>query len=275
VWYAWRQGNLFAGIKTALLCGVLTVLSLAPWALRNWRTFHVIQPLAPRRVNEPWEHVNYGFYRWMNTWSIDYVSTGNVFWNVDSEAISLDDLPSRAYDSPEQRAQTAEVLAEYNAHTTVTPEIDAKFAALAQQRVLAHPILCLVWVPALRVADMALRPRTETLSLDADWWRFDEHHVESIEGVGLGLLNLALVVAALWGVVRGRMPWVAMAVVYVLLRCALLSTMENSEPRYTLEVLPIAIACAACAFESSGRRNVHPFKATTGSKPASANSPRG
>jgi hypothetical protein len=64
----------------------------------------------------------------------------------------------------------------------------------------------------------------------------------------LGLMNVALVVAALVGVVRKRVPWVALAVLYVALRCALLSTMENSEPRYTLEVLPILMVCAACGW---------------------------
>jgi 4-amino-4-deoxy-L-arabinose transferase-like glycosyltransferase len=246
VWYAWKQRRLLAGMKTALLCGVLAVLPLAPWAVRNWRTFHVVQPLAPRRVNDPGEYVTYGFYRWMGTWSVDIVSTGNVFWQVGTDDIDINDLPSRAFDSPVQRAQTAALLAKYNTRHTVTPELDAKFAALAQERVRAHPLLCRVWVPALRVADMMLRPRTETLGLDADWWRFAQHPAESVEAVGLGLLNLALVVAALSGVLRGRVPWVAMAVVYVLLRCALLSTMENSEPRYTLELLPILMVCAAC-----------------------------
>jgi hypothetical protein len=260
VWYAWRQGRLPAGMKTALLCGLVAALPLAPWAVRNWRTFHVIQPLAPRRVNDPGEVVNYGFYRWMNTWSVDFVSTGNVFWKVGSETIDINDLPSRAYDSPEQRAQTAELLAEYNSQKTVTPELDARFAELAQQRVRVHPVLCLVWVPVLRVADMAVRPRTETLGLDADWWRFDKHYVESVEAVGLGLLNLALVVAALWGVARGRMPWVAMAVVYVQLRCALLSTMENSEPRYTLEAMPVLIACAACGLGEARSRRAAPAR---------------
>ena len=246
VWYGWRQDRLGAGLKTALLCGVLAVLPLTPWAVRNWRAFHVIQPLAPRRVNDPGEYVTYGFYRWMSTWSVDIVSTGDVFWKVGTDPIDVNDLPSRAVDSPEQRAQTAELLDEYNTRRSVTPELDAKFGALAQQRVRAHPVLCLVWVPVLRIADMTLRPRTETLGLDADWWRFDAHRVESMEAVGLGLLNLMLVGAALTGLVRRRVPWAAMAVVYVLLRCALLSTMENSEPRYTLEDMPILMVCAAC-----------------------------
>jgi hypothetical protein len=248
VWYAGREGKLLVGVKTAVLCGALAVLPLAPWAARNWRTFHVFQPLAPRRVNDPGEYVTYGFYRWMNTWSVDIVSTGAVFWNMGSDVIEINDLPSRAFDSPSQRAQTAELLDKYNANKTVTLELDAKFAELARERVRAHPFLCLVWVPALRVADMFLRPRTETLTLKPDWWRFQSPPVELAELGVLGLMNVALVGLALVGILRGRVPWVALALVYLVLRCALLSTMENSEPRYTLEAMPILIACAACAF---------------------------
>jgi len=252
VWYAWRQGRLLLGVKTALLCGVLAVLPLAPWTVRNWRTFHVIQPLAPRRVNDPGERVYYGFYRWMSTWSVDFVSTGNVFWKVYTEPIEIGVLPARAIGSAAERAETKEILDEHNVNNTMSPELDAKFAALASERVRAHPFLCRVWVPMLKVTDMWLRPRTETLGLDADWWRFDEHRMESVEAVGLGMVNLAIVGATVVGVVRRRMPWVALAVVYVALRCVLLSTMENSEPRYTLEAFPILLASAACAF--SGRR---------------------
>jgi 4-amino-4-deoxy-L-arabinose transferase-like glycosyltransferase len=253
VWYGWRQGRLRAGVKTALLCGALAAVALVPWTLRNWRTFHVVQPLAPRRVNDPGEYVNYGFYRWMSTWAVDIVSTGNVFWKVGTENIDVGDLPTRAFDSPAQRAETAELLAEYNAGKTIPPALDAKFGALASERLREHPLLCRVWVPALRVADMLLRPRTETLGLDADWWNFSEHRAESEQAVGLGLLNLALMIAALVGAVRiardkVRMPWIALPAIYFLLRCALLSTMENSEPRYTLEMFPMLIACAACAF---------------------------
>jgi hypothetical protein len=248
VWYARRQGKPLAGIKMAMLCGALALVPLAPWAARNWRTFHAVQPLAPRRVNEPGEYVTYGFYRWISTWSVDIVSTENVFWKVGTEPIDVNDLPARAFDSPAQRAQTAEILAEYNIDKSVTPVLDARFAALAQDRLRHHPFLCRVWVPTLRVADMVLRPRTETLDLDSDWWRFHAPPLELAETAALGLINVALFVGALVGVARRRVPWVALMVVYVLMRCALLSTMENSEPRYTLELLPILMVCAACAF---------------------------
>jgi hypothetical protein len=246
-WYGWRQGRLMVGVKTAALCGVLAVLPLAPWAMRNWRTFHAVQPLAPRRVNDPGEYVTYGFYRWVSTWSVDIVSTENVFWNVGTVAIDINDLPSRAFDSPGQRAQTAALLSDYNVNKSVTPALDARFMALANERLDAHPLLCRVWVPALRVADMVLRPRTETMDLDSDWWRFRPPPAQIVETVVLGLINAGLVVAALVGVLRRRVPWVVLIVVYGVLRCALLSTMENSEPRYTLELLPMLMVGAACA----------------------------
>jgi hypothetical protein len=251
-WYAWRVGQLRQGLQTALACALLAVLPLGPWAARNWRTFHVVQPLAPRRVNNPGEYVTYGFYRWMSTWSVDLVSTENVFWRVGSEGIDVGDLPSRAFGSSRQRAETAAILAVYNVNKTVAPALDARFDALARERLREQPVLCRVWVPALRVADMFLRPRVETLGLDADWWRFDRHRQESLEAVGLGAVNLALMVAAIVGAVRlyrgyGQLRWLALPVLYVVLRCALLSTMENSEPRYTLETFPFVLACAACA----------------------------
>ncbi|HEV2646377.1 MAG TPA: glycosyltransferase family 39 protein [Acidobacteriaceae bacterium] len=247
-WYAARQGRLRVGLKSAALCGVLAVLPLVPWTIRNWHTFHVIQPLAPRRVNDPGEYVTYGFYRWMNTWSVDIVSTGAVYWNVGSDVIDIHNLPSRAFDSAAQREQTARLLDEYNAKKMVTPALDEKFGELAQERVRMHPVLCRIWVPVLRVTDMFLRPRTETLVLKPDWWRFDSSGVELIELVVLGMMNLLLVGAGVIGIVRGRVPWMVLPVAYLLLRCVLLSTMENSEPRYTLEAMPLLIACAACAF---------------------------
>jgi hypothetical protein len=204
--------------------------------------------------------VNYGFYRWMSTWSVDYVSTGNVFWQVQTAPIHVTDLPSRAFDSLAQYAETAHLLADYNASANfaVTPALDARFAALAIERIRAHPFLCRVWVPTLRVTDMLLRPRTETLGLDAEWWRFPGSLTDRIETVVLGLLNVAIVFAALIGLVRRRVPWPVFILAYILLRCATLSTMENSEPRYTLEMLPLLIACAGCALAKRGAVRTQP-----------------
>jgi hypothetical protein len=39
---------------------------------------------------------------------------------------------------------------------------------------------------------------------------------------------------------------------FILLRCALLATIEAPEPRYTLECFPMLIALAGVAFERRG-----------------------
>ncbi|HXE07742.1 MAG TPA: glycosyltransferase family 39 protein [Acidobacteriaceae bacterium] len=262
-WYSLRQGALRTGIRTALTCALLAIIPLVPWTIRNWHTFRVVQLLAPRRVNNPGEPVWYGFYRWMSTWSVEYVSTENVYWQVGTQPIDVRDLPSRAFDSSAQYAATARLLADYHAAgNIITPALDARFSALAAERIRAHPLLCRVWVPLLRVTDMLLRPRTETLGQDAQWWSFAGTAGDRIETVLLGSLNVAIVVAGLIGLVRKRVPWPAFILAYILLRCATLSMMENSEPRYTLELLPLWIACAACAFSKAALRKARRAPAT-------------
>jgi hypothetical protein len=68
------------------------------------------------------------------------------------------------------------------------------------------------------------------------------------------LLNLAYAVAALLALVRrpSGVRWAGLLVSFLLLRSAFLGTLENPEPRYTLECYPVVIVCAA-AFLSRDR----------------------
>jgi hypothetical protein len=233
-------------LSATLFCAV-AIAPLVPWTVRNWTDFHVFQPLAPRHVNDPGERVNLGFYRWMRTWSAEFLSTANVFWNVGSETIDIDDIPARAFDSPQQREQTRQLLDEYNQTKGISPELDARFAALAAQRIHSHPFSYCVWVPLLRVGDMLLRPRTEAFYLDIYWWSWSQRPVQTALSSLLGLINLGYVVLAAWGFLRGRVPWAWMLGAYLVMRFLLLGTMENSEPRYTLQCFPILIVAAAAA----------------------------
>jgi hypothetical protein len=133
--------------------------------------------------------------------------------------------------------------------TTITPELDARFAALAQQRVSRQPFRYYVVLPLARVADMALRPRTELLSdaLPIRWWEWNKHPAGSLIAVCYGLLNAALLALAAMGFIRRRVPFAAMLGAYIVFRCLLLATMENADPRYTLEWFPILIVAAAVA----------------------------
>ena len=44
--------------------------------------------------------------KWVETWSLDYVSTEEVYWQIPGAKVDLNDIPSRAFDSPLQRTQT-------------------------------------------------------------------------------------------------------------------------------------------------------------------------
>ena len=256
-WFAFKRSSpengkrLFAG---AMIICMIAVAPLIPWTLRNWRVFHVFQPLAPRYANAPGEFVPAGFNRWMRTWCVEFVSTNNVYWKVsadtEGEEVDFDDIPDRAFDSTEQKRATQELIHDYNASRMLTPEMDRRFAQLANERIQHSPLRYLLWVPFVRVADMWLRPRTEMLNLDLDWWHFNDMS-ESLMSLGLGLLNACYLLCAAVGLRKSPgIKFLGLFVIFILLRSITLATLENPEPRYTLECFPAVIVLASAGIAS-------------------------
>jgi hypothetical protein len=260
LWLGWRAHRL-RGVRGAVVAAGIVSATLLVWGLRNWRAFHVFQPLAPRYANEPGEFVPYGFQRWYRSWAIDLKATLDVYWKYDSEPIRLSDLPPRATDLPGEFARTAAVIAAYNPGTTATPELDRRFAALAAERAKAHPWRTFVALPIARDLDMWLRPRTEMMALPVAWWQWRAHPLGSAVAFAYGLWNAAYLLLALLGWWRWRCArWggvgsLAFAMtLFVALRFALLLTLDNSEPRYTLECYPMVLLLAGVAMATSRRR---------------------
>ena len=260
-WYARRDAG-HAALRAAVICALLAALPFVPWTIRNYRVFHVFQPLAPRYANDPGEDPLPGYVRWTKTWLAEYVSSPEVYWKGDDIAIDIHMLPSRAFDSPDEYRQTDTLIADYNVDAAITPELDARFAALAQQRISRRPLRYYVALPLARVADMALRPRTELLSdaLPGRWWEWGKHPAGSLIAFCYGLLNAGLLALAAMGFFRRRVPFAAMLGAYIVLRCLLLATMENAEPRYTMEWLPLLIVAAAAEVtQRSGSKQKAPL----------------
>lgn len=246
VWYGRRRWGAGRMTKFALVAGLLSILPFIPWTIRNWRTFHVIQPLAPRYATDPGEDTFPGFNRWTKTVCVDLACTWEVYWNANSDVIKLDTLPARAFDSPDQYAQTRQLLDDYNRTTTLTPGLDERFAELAAKRIQDHPLRYHLELPLARVADMWLRPRTEMLWIELRWWEYNHHNAETDFAVAYAALNLLYIVLGLLGL--RRWPLLSGAVVaFILLRCALLATIEGPEPRYTLECFPMLMVLAGVA----------------------------
>ncbi len=235
-----------------LVLSIIAIAPLVPWTLRNLHTIHRFQPLAPRYANEEDEQVPKGFNRWVKTWMADYSSTEEIYWAVPGAPMDASKLPSRAFDSAEQREQTEKLLADYNESASVTPELDTRFAALASERIHHSPLRYYVWLPFVRIADMWLRPRTELLPCDTRWWEFNDDWQWSALAVGLGLIGLFYVGMSKLGFLRGRfLPHLGLLLTFVLLRSVFLGTLENPEPRYTLEMYPAVIVLASAWWGNS------------------------
>jgi 4-amino-4-deoxy-L-arabinose transferase-like glycosyltransferase len=236
-------------LGAGVLLAVGAFSPLVPWTLRNLHTMHRFEPLAPRYANDSDELVMAGFNRWTKTWIADYTSVQEIYWRVPGDAIDATRLPNRAFDSAEQRQETEQVFADYNQSHDVTPEIDARFAALAAARIHAAPLRYYIWLPVTRIADMWLRPRTELLPSDPRWWEFDDEPAWLTVSIVFGLLNLAYVAAAAAGLLRSRELFgIGLFVLFLLLRSMFLGTLENPEPRYTLECYPVVIMLASAMF---------------------------
>jgi 4-amino-4-deoxy-L-arabinose transferase-like glycosyltransferase len=230
-----------------VLLGVVSLLPLAPWTVRNWRTLHHMEPLAPFYAQMPGEYVPLGFNRWTKTWIVDFISVMNVYWNVSAEgngdAVDINNIPRRAYDNADQRRFTEQLFAQYNQALTLTPEMDRAFGQLADERIRAHPLRYYVTLPLARLADMWLRPRTEMLDLQLDWWNWENVPQESLASAGLALLDIFYMAAALASL-RRKLPGSTLLWLFILCRSALLMTLPNPEPRYTLECFPALLMLA-------------------------------
>lgn len=242
-------------------CALLVALPFLPWTVRNYRTFHVVQPLASRLAVDPGEAASLGFQAWYRTWAVDFTSTEDAYWKYPEETVLMTDLPSRAFDSAEERAAVSALLQQAALIHRLDPSVEQHFALLATQRAGRHPVRTHVWLPLGRLANMLLHPRTEMLPVDGRWWQFRLHPGQTVFAALYGLLGLAYLACGVAGLAHllrmrglpsGSHALLVSMLAYMGLRCVLLLTLDNAEQRYTLEFLPIFIICAGALCARAG-----------------------
>ena len=264
-----RSGHTLLAALPALAVALCALFPLVPWTVRNWRTFHIVQPLVPKYANDPGELSPIGFGRWYRTWAFEFASNEDVYWPYYGDTIQFDDLPNRAFrlgtdaDSDSLHTRTRALIRDYNANPIGTPQIDARFGALAAERIHAHPVLYYIGLPIARLLDMTLRPRTEMMDIPAEWWRWHDDPKDFAFAATYAALNLAYIAAGSAGFVAWRRcRWLSVSrqrygalafamAASLLLRAILLLTLDNSEPRYTLEFFPVLLVWAGAFFAST------------------------
>ena len=310
-----REELLYRSLRTSYLGAVFSLafcLVLVPWTIRNYRVFHLFQPLAPAHAEMPGEFVPRGYLSWLRTWIDDSRYIGPVLWSLDTSSIKLDDIPDGAFDSAEEKQRVAALLEKYNhpgeepglftdeadsqgaptpsadqpeqnkesepnnspdesadADETdkseegdaadqgdenapsdeaveMTPEIDAGFAKIAQERIARHPFRYYALLPLKRARSLWVDTHSqyypfegELLPLaDLDYDIHQQYWLPLF--AGLTFVYTLLGIAGGWFLWQTRdfiaRQWMLLATLMIFLRLGFFATLENPEPRYAVEI---------------------------------------
>lgn len=296
-----KTGRSSAALAMVLSCVAVTIgfsVVLAPWTIRNARVFGVFQPVAPQYANMPYEFVPFGYVSWLRTWvdSERYVRPFEE--TIDLYPIHVEDMPSHAFDSSAERDHVAALLERYdnpakpearletNPETNpdeseadndaseapaplvkMTPEIDAGFRQIAEERIARHPIRHYVALPVKRAIALWFDTHSQYYPFQGQlfpWSNLDRAAHQQYWLSLFALLTGLYTVAALFGVwvmwtTRGSRRWVVLLALLVAPRLAFLAAQEHPEPRYTVEYFAFAaavggIALASLRFRGKGDR---------------------
>jgi len=290
-------------------------LVLVPWAIRNYRVFHLFQPLAPAHAEMPGEFVPRGYLRWVRTWIDEGRYVGPALWSLDTTAIKLTDYPERAFDSAEEKQRVGKLLEQYNnpnqepqlfvdqvqptpeaspdeaADTKndeddneadsddqeddsqaddgdsgtpdsdqaveMTPQIDAGFAQLAQERIAHHPLRYYVLLPLKRAHALWFNTHSDYYPFEGELLPIDDLDYAGGQQYWLPLFAFLVLAYSVLGIGGGWFLWEAgnfssrlwllLAALMVFLRIGFFATLENPEPRYVVEAFPFLSALGGIA----------------------------
>jgi hypothetical protein len=218
----------------------------------------------------PGEFVAWGYADWLRSWIDHPRYVGPILFALDRDPISVDQIPARAFDSPDERDRVARLLRQYSTPAPdaepdetgrvppsgMTPELDAAFGAIAGARAARHPVRQYVLLPFKRAVMLWFDPHADYYpfagflypwaALDAD--RDQQFWLPLFTGL-TWLWTIAGWIGAivLWRH-RDSRKWLLLVALTMLPRLMLLSWMENPEPRYTMEFFPLLTALAGYAF---------------------------
>ena len=293
-----REATLYAAVFSIAFC-----LVLAPWTIRNWRLFHVFQPLSPAHAEMPGEFVPRGYLLWVRTWLDDQRYVSPALWAMDTRQIHVEDFPARAFDSKEERDRVAALFEKYNhpdgdeadeqqsadddqgddsgdegdepeeepepeehpepADTNVemTPEIDAGFAQIGQERVAHSRLRYYVVLPLKRAMTLWFDTHSQYYPFNGELLPLEDldHDIHQQYWLPLfaGLTGIYTLLGVIGGWLlwrSGNRRWLLLAALMMFLRLGFFATLENPEPRYTVELFPFLILVAAAGLSVIGTR---------------------
>ena len=138
--------------------GFALVLLLAPWTVRNYMAFGKFQPLASEWGFAQPKFMAKGYLNWAKTWIYDEYNYAlyNLLdppFSPGSIPLRTESMPDDIFDSADERRRVAALAEQYNQNSYYfTPEIDAGFQKIADERISRSPARFYVILPLKRVA---------------------------------------------------------------------------------------------------------------------------
>jgi Dolichyl-phosphate-mannose-protein mannosyltransferase len=130
----------------------------------------------------------------------------------------------------------------------MTPAIDAGFGQIAHERIARNPLRYYLWLPLKRARSLWFGPHADYYPFAGELFPLEDLDSRIHQQIWLPLfLGLVWIYTLLgvgggWRLWRSRdfnsRRWLLLAALLIFLRLAFLSTMENPEPRYTVEFFP-------------------------------------
>jgi 4-amino-4-deoxy-L-arabinose transferase-like glycosyltransferase len=130
----------------------------------------------------------------------------------------------------------------------MTPEIDAGFAQIAQERIARHPVRYFLWLPVKRAYSLWFDTHSQYYPFEGELLPLDGLDYDVHQQFWLPLFAALTFAYTLLGILGGwslwetrdfmARQWLLLAALIIFLRIGFFSTLENPEPRYVVEIFP-------------------------------------
>jgi 4-amino-4-deoxy-L-arabinose transferase-like glycosyltransferase len=182
--------------------------------------------------------------------------------NENDQTGGEDDQSSQDEEQPEEEQQQEAEPAE--ADVELTPEIDAGFAQIGQERRARSPLRYYIVLPFKRAMTLWCDTHSQYYPFNGELLPLKDLDYDIHQQYWLPLFAALTAIYSLLGVIggwllwRSRAPyarlWVLLAALLIFLRLGFFATLENPEPRYTVELFPFLIILAGAGASLVGSR---------------------
>jgi hypothetical protein len=131
----------------------------------------------------------------------------------------------------------------------MTPETDAGFAQIAQERIARHPLRFFFWLPVKRAYSLWFDTHSQYYPFDGELLPLDDLDYDIHQQYWLPLFAALTFAYTLLGILGGwslwetrdflARQWLLLTALMIFLRIGFFSTLENPEPRYVVEIFPL------------------------------------